>query len=264
VRSTVPESVAFSKKGRVEVTIRLDKDTHPYGPRALAICLAAGLALAILVACHREARISTHVLFIGNSYTYFNGGLDKQLEGLAPSVDASSLAFGGYTLERHWTDGRALDAIRRRRWDYVVLQEQSQTPVVDQQKFYEYTRAFDREIRASGAKTVLLMTWERPDSVTYGVTTSALAAAYSSIGSELGARVAPAGLAFARSLQKRPDLALYGRDGHPTVAGTYLAACVLYETILGRDPVGDPYSDPGIRGPTRDYLQRIAAESLGK
>ena len=107
------------------------------------------------------------------------------------------------------------------------------------------------------------MTWERPDSISYGVTTANLAAAYNAIGTELGAKVAPAGLAFALSLRERPDLLLYSQDGHPTVYGTYLAACVLYGTIFGRSPVGNPYSDPSITAEMRAYLQHIAAESLG-
>jgi hypothetical protein len=55
---------------------------------------------------------------------------------------------------------------------------------------------------------------------------------------------------------------LYGSDGHPTAAGTYLAACVVYDTILGRSPVGIAYADPSISPELRTFLQRIAAESL--
>ena len=55
---------------------------------------------------------------------------------------------------------------------------------------------------------------------------------------------------------------LYRPDGHPTVAGTYLAACVVYETILGRSPVGIAYADKSISPELRDFLQEIAAQSL--
>ncbi len=219
------------------------------------------LIILLLAACSYPA--STHILFIGNSYTYFNAGIDNQLKGLAPNSSTSVLAVGGSTLSDHWNAGAALAQIRQRGWDYVVLQEQSQTPILDSGKFFNAVRDFDVAVRASGAHTILLMTWERPDSVKIGVTTENLAVAYEKVGSELDIPVAPAGLAFAHSLGERPDLILYGQDGHPTVYGTYLAACVLYGTIFRKTPVGNPFSDKSISPLIRDYLQKIAAQSLG-
>jgi hypothetical protein len=157
--------------------------------------------------------------------------------------------------------GDASQSTRQGGWDYVVLQEQSQTPVVDPLKFFEAVRDFDVQVRASGAQTLLLMTWEGPDSVLYGVTTANLAAAYQKVGAELGILVAPAGSAFAESLRERPDLVLYSPDGHPTLYGTYLAACVLYGTLFGQTPVGNPYSDKSISPEIRDFLQRMAART---
>jgi hypothetical protein len=206
---------------------------------------------------------STRILFIGNSYTSFNGGINNQLEGLDPSSATQRIDVGGYTLQNHWNDGNALQTIRTGKWDYVVLQEQSQTPILDPSKFRLYAQEFDGAIKNSGAKTILLMTWERPDSISIGVTTARLAAAYDAVGAFLGAKVAPAGTAFANSLRAKPDLQLYGADGHPTMYGTYLAACVIYTTIFQHSPVGNPYSDSSISPETRTYLQQIAAQSSG-
>ena len=223
----------------------------------LVVCLV----LSTLGSCDTEPSI--HILLIGNSFTFFNGGLDKGLKGLTPAAETECIAVGGYSLESHWDNGSALKRIQETKWDYVVLQEQSQIPVINQKLFFEFARKFDEEIRRSGAKTILLMTWERPDSRQLGITTEALAAAYTDLGKQLGARVAPAGTAFARSLHHRPELALYRQDGHPTIEGTYLASCVLYHTIFGQSPVGNPYSEPSIPDDTRDFLQRAAVDSLG-
>ena len=223
----------------------------------LVICLA----LSALESC--DTQPSTRILLIGNSYTFINGGLDKQLRGLAPSAETDCIAIGGYTLEHHWNNGNALRRIRETKWDIVVLQEQSQTPVINQKRFYDFAGKFDEEIRRNGAKTILLMTWERPDSRQYGVTTNNVAAAYTDLGKRLGAKVAPAGTAFARALRNRPELTLYSQDGHPTMEGTYLAACVLYQTIFRQSPVGNPYSEPSVPADTRNYLQQTAADSLG-
>jgi hypothetical protein len=206
---------------------------------------------------------SLRVLFIGNSYTSFNGGLDQQFKGLDPTSETHRIDAGGYTLQNHWEAGNAPDAIKNGKWDYVVLQEQSQTPVVSKAIFRQYASYFDIAIKADGAETVLLMTWQRPDSAAAGVTTANLEDAYNAAAKSLGAIVAPAGVAFARSLVVRPDISLYGPDGHPTVAGTYLAGCVVYVTLLHKNPVGNPFSYGSITPEVRAHLQLMAAQAAG-
>jgi hypothetical protein len=107
------------------------------------------------------------------------------------------------------------------------------------------------------------MTWERPDSVQYGVTAQALYNAYTALGQQLGIKVAPVGLAFSMALQERPDLKLYIQDGHPTQQGTYLAACVFYGFIFQQSPVGNSYRGD-VSKDDKDFLQNIAAKALGQ
>jgi hypothetical protein len=231
-----------------------------------SFCLVQILCVVLLAlpACDGlNGQPATHILFIGNSYTYYNGGVDQQLEGLAPSIRTKLIAGGGYTLQKHWQDGKALQLIRKGGWNYVVLQEQSQLPVFEPPMFFEFAKDFDLEIKKSSAQTVLLMTWERPESIPNGVTTANLATAYNLVGARLGAKVAPAGLAFARALRERPDLSLYSQDGHPTMYGTYLAACVLYAAIFNQSPLGNAYADRSLTPELRDFFQRVAAETLG-
>ena len=218
--------------------------------------------LLSLTGCHRQPHV--RVLFIGNSYTYMNGGIDQQLQELEPAVEASSITAGGRKLQEHFDDPKTLETIKTGKWDFVVLQEQSQTPVVNENAFDDATRRLHAAIQASGAKTILLMTWERPDSVRFGVTTENLSRAYTLIGQELGAIVSPAGEAFARALRERPDVQLYGEDGHPTVAGTYLASCVVYGSIFKRAAGGALGKEEKVLpAETIAFCRRIAGETLG-
>lgn len=203
------------------------------------------------------------VLFIGNSYTDFNEGLDYQLLKFAPNSKAARISPGGYTLQNHWEDANTLQTIRTGEWDVVILQEQSQTPVTNYKAFAEYTQKLNEEIKAAGAETILFMTWERPDSIQYGVTTSQLANNYTFLSQQLGIKVAPVGLAFAKALQERPTLVLYLEDGHPTLQGTYLAAAVFYGIIYDQSPVGINYN-AGMSDEEVLFLQNIAANTLGK
>jgi hypothetical protein len=229
----------------------------------VAVTCAALSACSLLGAGRSLFQPSSRVLFIGNSFTSYNEGVDQQLKHLDPSIEVESVTVGGYTLQDHWNAGVANQAIQSRQWDYVIMQEQSQTPVSRPAVFSEYARKFSAEIRAAGAQPVLLMTWQRPDSVQDGVTTQNLANAYYRAGAQISAKVAPAGVAFANALSERPQMALYAADGHPTMAGTYLAACVIYATLFEKSPVGISYAPSGMAADDRAFLQRVAAQAAG-
>ena len=157
---------------------------------------------------------------------------------------------------------QALAALRGGRWEYVLLHEKLHATVLEREQFFESVRRFDQAVRLRGGKTVLLMTWERPDAVGKGITTANVAEAYHAIGAELGAVVAPVGLVFAQSLQARPDIVLNEADGHPTAAGSYLAACVIMGKVLGKVPWGIPYASRAMRREMRAYLREAAASGL--
>ena len=59
---------------------------------------------------------------------------------------------------------------------------------------------------------------------------------YVRVGNELGALLIPVGLAFDRAYERRPGIVLHKSfDGtHPSLLGTYLAACVVYQSVYGR------------------------------
>jgi hypothetical protein len=192
-------------------------------------------------------RARIRVLFIGNSYTFFNN-LPQILTVLAESanqaVETEMIAAAGATLKKHWEDGKALEALKRGHWDYVVLQEQSTLGLPSQpgaqinspKMFHEYARLFNAEIVKAGAKTVFFLTWARQDRPH---TQALLTDAYLSIAKELKAIVAPVGIAWQKAARKNGRVALHQKDlSHPTPAGSYLAACVLYSTVCGKSPVG--------------------------
>jgi hypothetical protein len=85
--------------------------------------------------------------------------------------------------------------------------------------------------------------------------------AYTSIGKELNALVVPVGRAFASALEERPDLPLVVPDlKHPTLAGTYLAACTFYAALHGETPIGGTYT-AGLSDADARFLQRVAWDS---
>jgi hypothetical protein len=222
------------------------------------------------------AKRPLRVLFIGNSYTFFNGGLGTLVQSMASAVkDGRRLEYvevtkGGQTLEGHWADGKALAEIRKGGWDFVVLQEHSLRPLQDREKMFAYAKRFDAEIRKVGARTVFYETWARKNRPEMQ---GLLDQAYSGIAKEVAAVVAPAGLAWQAALKVKPDLSLHISDlSHPTPAGSYLNACVFYETFFGRSPEGLPRTIKDRAGKVlvelteseATLLQRAALETCGR
>src|SRR5688572_8892071 len=111
--------------------------------RFLALCVILCLFTAsALVGQSSAASPPTRILFIGNSYTYFND-LPKTLQSMAAAgasprkLELGTVLIGGATLRSHWNDS-TLQLIRRGRWDYVVLQEQSIAPIASPDDFVKY------------------------------------------------------------------------------------------------------------------------------
>ena len=92
--------------------------------------------------------------------------------------------------------------------------------------------------------------------------TAQLAEAYTRAGKDNNAQVIPAGLAFARSVALKPELELYVADKrHPSMAGSYLAACTTYATLFRKSPVGMGYT-AGLDPATARHLQSVAWETV--
>ncbi|HEX5789524.1 MAG TPA: SGNH/GDSL hydrolase family protein [Luteolibacter sp.] len=183
------------------------------------------------------------VLFIGNSLTFYNDlpAMVEYLAGHAPSprtIEVDSVTVPGVTLEKHWLKGVAQKKIQEGGWDYVVLQGQSLEAITQPESFFHNVRLFDAEIRKSGAKTLLYMTWalrKTPEQQ------AGLTAAYRRIGKELGARVIPVGVAREILLKRHADAPFYLPDGkHPSPHGSYLAACLFHAALTGQSPKGLP------------------------
>lgn len=214
--------------------------------RSLFVCAL------VLIACQPSippVGEPLRILFIGNSYTIQNDLPDMlarllQAGGYEPAV--KMIAHGGWTLADHARSDETVDAIIGGRWDYVLLQEQSVLPALAgrrEKEMYPAVRALDEMIRKGGAQTVLIMTWGRRDGLPaenfpdYDSMQTTLATGTTEIADELGAIVAPVGLAWQRTLALQPEYDLWDADGsHPSATGSYLAAAVLYATLLQRSP----------------------------
>ncbi len=205
-----------------------------------------------------SGQLKKRVLFLGNSYTGVNN-LPQLISQLAAST-GDTLLFdsnlpGGYTLQAHSSNQTSINKIGAGTWDFVSLQEQSQLPSFStadvQSQVFPFARYLDSVINArnSCCETIFYMTWGRkngdasncvswPPVCSYNGMDSLLYDRYMQMASDNNAVVSPVGAVWKYIRQVYPAIELYQPDqSHPSVAGSYAAACTFYTVIYRKDPL---------------------------
>jgi|KBSMisStandDraft_5_1062788.scaffolds.fasta_scaffold20766_6 hypothetical protein len=253
---------------------------------ALAVLVCAGVALGQTTP--KVTRLGPtppkNLLWVGNSFFFYNKGLSTHvwqlLESTEPDNDFDSrmATISGAPLSLHDLEAyfrldqpqgfsvpsnQRLVLSKPRPFDAVILQDCSQCPIHPQleRAFQEAVRKDSALAKKHGASTILFMTWAYADKPEM---TSALAEAYTRAGNESGALVVPVGLAFAAARAKDSTVSLHEPDNrHPSLAGSYLAACVVLASVYGKSPVGNRYT-AGLDLKTAAFLQSVAAETVAR
>jgi hypothetical protein len=234
----------------------------PFFPRA-----EGNLALA------KSDRAGLRVLFVGNSFTYYNempAMVHELAEGDpgAPPLFSVAYTAPSWSLSDAAEDGGLADLIDDVRWDVVVLQEVSYNLSYSRASWgsetLPYADSLRRDILEAGGRPMFFMTWGYEHGVseqdTFDGMQARLRDGYAELAGALSADIAPVGIAWAEAIGDRPELDLWKRDGrHPKRAGSYLAACVFYRTLTGRDPANSSYLG-GLEERDARFLQLIAGD----
>ena len=210
----------------------------------------------------RDTSKKYRVLFIGNSFTYYNDmnkpvGIFYNIAKKAGyDLIVDSVYKGAYTLrqfldEKDTYGKQVREKLNANKYDIVIIQEQSYLPISDPGDFYESCRDFKKLIEANGAEMWLYETWGYKEGhaslAQYGKSTAdmemKLRAAYAAIGEELGVPVMNAGAAFTKVIAEDPKIELYHTDKkHPGVNGSYLIAWTIFGSTFGVDPATLTYN----------------------
>ena len=173
---------------------------------------------------------SLRVLWVGNSFSYCNdlpGMVQKIASTQKVKLSCTRFLKGGERFSGHLKNKKLLQAIADGGWDYV-----NRKPVAEYPLSNGYEGMQER------------------------LKTSYLEMAYDN-----GAWCAPVGMAWRAVRSERPDCILYRPDCyHPAVPGSYLAANVIFTTILQR-----PYQTAftaELPAEQAEYLQRTAQRTV--
>ncbi|GAB1403195.1 MAG: PKD domain-containing protein [Lentimicrobiaceae bacterium] len=197
------------------------------------------------------------VLFIGNSYTSVNN-LPLMVSNVAGSTGNTlifdSNAPGGFRFMNHATNAVTLQKISAQGWDYVVLQAQSQETSLSQaqmqQEVFPYAEILCKAVRTANvcAQPMFYMTWGRkygdqsncpelPWVCTYEGMDDAIRETYLYMAETNLSELSPVGAVWRSLRTQHPEIELYSSDNsHPSVAGSYAAACAFYTIIYKKDP----------------------------
>ncbi|HET9653622.1 MAG TPA: DUF4886 domain-containing protein [Usitatibacter sp.] len=253
----------------------------------LALAVASLVALAALAATPQPVRTKidgepvASILWVGNSFFFYNNGIHNMITAMSKAarheLRSTLAAIGGSGIDWHDVDGYLKPGSRMgyysiidnkvrlnkagRQYDTMVVMDCSQCPIHPElgKIFHEYAKIDADTARKYGVRPVFFMSWAYKDKPEM---TAQLAEAYTREANANDALVIPAGLAFARAIERRPDLELYQADKrHPQRIGTYLAACTAFAALTGLSPVGNAYT-AGIDNETAAFLQAVAWDTV--
>lgn len=181
------------------------------------------------------------ILFLGNSFTFYHD-LPEMVADLLQAEVKGNLRGGAY-LHQHIDPADELCAITRKllaeeKWDYVVLQDQSQGPITHPEEFSRAVAALSEMTRAAGGVPVLYETWAYEEgSETLASTGMAffemqqkLSAGYRAAAEANQALLAPVGQVFAAA-RRAAQLYDAADHYHPSPEGSRLAAEMIAATI---------------------------------
>jgi hypothetical protein len=231
----------------------------------------------------------TRVLFVGNSYTAVNN-LPQLTADCALSIgfagmpmEVASSTPGGTTFQMHTTNTTSQSLINQGNWDYVVLQEQSQLPSFPDGQVaaecFPFAAQLNDQILAADSctETVFYMTWGRqngdasncaswPPVCTYEGMDSLLNLRYRQMAIENNAILSPVGALWKYIRTTYPEINLYSTDGsHPSLEGSYAAACSMIAVILRTDPYLITYTstlDPVVAEKIKLAAQEVVFNNL--
>lgn len=229
----------------------------------------------------RDAADSLRVLWVGNSYTFFND-LPSMVRQIAATqkmkLSCTRFLKGGERFSGHLKNKELLGALAAGGWDYVILQEQSTAPARPTAEVvrdvYPAARTLDSLAHAAspGAKVIFYMTWGHKNACVYPTKGYRLLDSYEGMQERLitsylemtyanDAWCAPVGMAWRQVRAERPDWRLYRPDCfHPSLTGSYLAANVIFTTIFQKPYQSD--FDAGLPPEQAEYLQRVAQRTV--
>ena len=219
------------------------------------------------------------VLYIGNSYLYYNDSLHNHVrrmleEDYLKEIDTTNYKLVTISGSRSWHHNvdHPLNHKKigsKKPFELVIIQGGSgETDTKSERKiFSDSVEEIVNKVHASGAEAALYMihAYVTPHKNANPKMITDIKKMYIEAGNKNNALVIPVGIAFENAYSAMPNIELHKPfDGsHPSILGTYLAACVVFGSITQKSPSGLNYNYFNtINDSDREFLQKVAHETI--
>ncbi|NRA06507.1 MAG: T9SS type A sorting domain-containing protein [Nitrosopumilus sp.] len=217
------------------------------------------IAIVMIICIKTYAQDSLNILFVGNSLTTYND-LPKIFQNFSSAkgdfIYYEQITSGGATIRDHSNTGNVSGILSKRKFDYTILQEQSQIPLIPWWRNWSLMsaskRIYDVSIKPFCSKLAFYQTigykdggkqcdplniYCSSDIKDYNEYQDTVNTAYQQVADSLKALLFPIGYA-AKILRKNyPNIDLWASDGrHPGPYGTYLAVNIMYAGLFKKSP----------------------------
>tara|TARA_B100001029_G_scaffold160275_1_gene148184 strand:- start:1762 stop:2505 length:744 start_codon:yes stop_codon:yes gene_type:complete len=221
--------------------------------------------LIILLSNLLLAEYPKRILFVGNSYLYYNDSVHNHVERMLieyyddEDIITKSATIGGSRLNNHniehLLDYKNLQLDRQ--IDLLIMQGGSKEVTTSELRsiFTDTAVNYSKKAQKIGIQTALYMTHAYLDNdPRYEKNLiKKIKLAYYDAGKKSNSKVAPVGIAYEMAYKERPNIMLHHPDGtHPGLLGTYLGSYVVFSMITNSSPEGLKYN----------YLNQISEKDL--
>ena len=175
----------------------------------------------------KAATTGKRVLFVGNSFTYYNDL--KQMVSYLSGAETRAVTLSGAYLGWQSQKDAFRAALNSGKWDYVIIQEQSTYPLDNYNDYLNNLRQYVTSARSAGATPIIYGTWAYDHATNLNVKSNSLQNAFSRASQATNTVVANVTKAFA---DHGHAWNLYaGDDKHPSALGSKVAAQVISALI---------------------------------
>ena len=227
------------------------------------------------------AQDTTKILFIGNSFTYYNS-LHSLVKGFLTAANIPAYTYeyaqGGISVgdtiqgnQNHMNNPLVYALIRNTDWDFVLLQDRQSRFIQDSGVFPQESLVIEGHLRIRDslhyyhpcAKMLWFAGWglkngQAPQWPSGISMIDHIAVNYRVLNDTAKDVIAPIGLAWKSAILNNPEIELWDPDWeHPSLAGSFLTAAVVYGVVSQGNPQLLPYS-AGLAAQTADLLKSHA------
>lgn len=231
---------------------------------------------------HRKLNGKLQVLAVGNSLSYRNQQ-DSMFNAIARQSGLNATMTNSCkqkaSLETLWNQGICFNInestwwlIFSRPWTHIVLQDLSLRPLYDPEGFAESVHKWVDFIRNhtpnSDADILLVTNW--PHGILWNDFTqihNVIAHNSSVVAHREGITLCPVGEAYQMLFEARGPQAvktLYTDERHPSVAASYMAACMKYAQITDTSPTDINWQPAELTPDAAKQMRILAAQALQK